>query len=126
MIYQHTALCPLSLQVAAKMGPGAAAMQRAQQQQQPRMGPFVIQAATEVCTTCGAKFKTVGELIQHSEQYHGQQQRRGGRPTAPQQQSGLEGCPYCRRTFADPVALVAHVDKCPAAGGAKKSECRLI
>lgn len=45
----------------------AAAQARGAGAKKSFLGPFQIQKATEECTMCGAKFKTVQELIEHCE-----------------------------------------------------------
>lgn len=70
-------------------------------------------AGPEVCQQCGSRFATVQQLIQHAESAHAGGWSSGNvnmqQPAAGA--GGLERCPYCTFSSADPVQLVAHVQQ---------------
>lgn len=99
--------------------------QQRQQRSQPgsgaALGASSASTGQEVCQ-CGARFATVQQLIEHAEVAHAggwssgpiaAQRRQGqqqGRAAPVPSAGGLERCPHCGLDFADPVALVAHVE----------------
>ncbi|XP_010523911.1 PREDICTED: zinc finger AN1 and C2H2 domain-containing stress-associated protein 13-like [Tarenaya hassleriana] len=59
----------------------------------------------EECPQCGAKFSSVGSLVEHVEKVH---ERNGKHALA---KPTIDACPKCSKGFRDPVDLVKHIER---------------
>lgn len=99
----------------------------------PAAGPGGGASGPEVCPQCSARFATVQQLIEHAEAAHtdgwssgrmaAEQRQQRGAGGGGGARGGVERCPHCGRQFADPVALVAHVERDHA--GSSREGCVL-